>query len=450
VVDMMNVGKAVIIGSRTVITYMCTTMVAAIEGLVVVLLMKTFFSEKNVPEVDTSLEFTFGCGANSTVYATSPDGTLQCIATDSADDSFVSVFSATDMNAVLQTKDSGVADDISISQTVQEGLFKKMIPSNIFEDLVKANFVGVIMFAILLAVASQKMPKRRPDGRMKTNYLLDFAHELNGMFILMLEWVIALTPIAVLSLVSSALGKNKELGSVFADIGILVATTLIAFAIHYFVFLPSLFFFFVKKNPFPYMAKLVPAQTFAFASASSVATLPVTTKVISECKDIPSSVRNFCLALGATINMDGGAIYFPVSIVFLAVSTGLSDELNVASYALMVLLSTLGAVGTAPVPSASLVLIITAFNTVFSTTGTPATFSYILAVDWLMDRCRTTLNVSGDAMVCRVITAMCHMEPDEQEETLARNHGSLVQDEEATNNTVHALEERLSHSRTML
>lgn len=449
VVDMMNVGKAVVIGTRTVLTYMGTTFVAAMEGLVVVLFMKSFFTEKSVDEVDTSLEFTFNCGNDSTVYATSPDGALQCLPTDSVTDAMTSVFQATDMNAVLSLESSGPANDISISQTVQDGLFKKMVPGNIFEDLVKANFVGVIMFAILLAVASQKMPKRRMDGRLNTTFLLDFAHELNGMFITMLAWVIALTPIAVLSLVAAALGKNTDLGSVFSDIGILVATTLIAFAIHYFVFLPTLYLIFVKKNPLPYMATLVPAQTFAFASASSVATLPVTTKVVSECKEIPSSVRNFSLALGATINMDGGAIYFPVSIVFLAVSSGMGDQLNFASYALMVLLSTLGAVGTAPVPSASLVLIISAFNAVFSTTGTPATFSYILAVDWLMDRCRTTLNVSGDAIVCRVITAMCRMEPDEQTDTLAENNGSFIKNEEATEETVHALEERLSYNKTI-
>lgn len=470
VVDMMNVGKAVVIGTRTVLTYMGTTMVAALEGLIVVLLMKTFFTEQPIGTggVEASLEFSFQCnGGNDTtddyssmVYATSPDGTLQCLNPASMNDSFSStsnIFLATDLNGVLMMQGAsggGVADDISISQTVQDGLFRKMVPSNIFKDLVNANFVGVIMFAILLAVASQKMPKHRhlSDGRKvpHTNLLLDFAHELNGMFIMMLSWVIALTPLAVLSLVAGALGENSDLSSVFADIGVLVLTTLIAFAIHYFVFLPSLFFFYVRQNPFRYMAKLVPAQTFAFASASSVATLPVTTKVVSECPEIPSSVRNFTLALGATINMDGGAIYFPVSIVFLAVSSGLSDKLNVASYALMVLLSTLGAVGTAPVPSASLVLIITAFNTVFSTTGTPTTFSYILAVDWLMDRMRTTLNVSGDAIVCRVITAMCHMEVSEEMQQQQRLSGSFIKDEEATEDTVQALEERLSHTRTML
>lgn len=108
--------------------------------------------------------------------------------------------------------------------------------------------------------------------------------------------------------------------------------------------------------------------------------------------------------------MDGGAIYFPVSCIWLAVLNG--ADVNAASYVLLVIISTIGSAGTAPVPSASLVLIITAYNTVFSASGTPDGFSYILAIDWFMDRLRTTLNVTGDGVVAGMVAHLCPVDDE--------------------------------------
>eukprot|EP00122_Pirum_gemmata_P013828 Pgem_evm1s12879 len=149
---------------------------------------------------------------------------------------------------------------------------------------------------------------------------------------------------------------------------------------------------------------MIPLQCFAFASASSAASLPINIQCALKSGRVPKTIANFVLSLGATINMDGGAIYFPIAIIFLGCSAGL--DINVSTYFLVILLSTLGSAGTAPVPSASLVLIITAYNTVFGTTGTPDRFGYILVIDWFMDRCRTTVNVSGDNFMCGIIASL--------------------------------------------
>ena len=123
---------------------------------------------------------------------------------------------------------------------------------------------------------------------------------------------------------------------------------------------------------------------------------------------VPEPVSRFVIPLGATVNMDGGAIYFPCACVWLAVMNGLDP--NVGNYILLIIIATIGSVGTAPVPSASLVLIITAYNTVFGTTGTPDGFSYIFAIDWFMDRLRTTLNVTGDGVVAGIVSHICPIE----------------------------------------
>jgi Na+/H+-dicarboxylate symporter len=106
--------------------------------------------------------------------------------------------------------------------------------------------------------------------------------------------------------------------------------------------------------------------------------------------------------------MDGGAIYFPCSCIWLAVLNGI--EPDISSYFLLVIIATIGSIGTAPVPSASLVLIITAYNTVFNTTGVPEGFSFILAIDWFMDRCRTVMNVTGDMVVSGMVSHLCPVE----------------------------------------
>merc|ERR1711957_635126 len=138
------------------------------------------------------------------------------------------------------------------------------------------------------------------------------------------------------------------------------------------------------------------------------ATIPVSISSTISSGHVTETIARFVIPLGATVNMDGGAIYFPCACIWLAVYNGI--EVNAANYILLVILATFGSMGTAPVPSASLALIITAYNTVFNTTGTPDGFSYIFAVDWLMDRGRTLVNVTGDMFVTAMISSLCPLD----------------------------------------
>eukprot|EP00924_Labyrinthula_sp_SR-Ha-C_P009450 augustus_masked-scaffold_2-processed-gene-24.45-mRNA-1 protein AED:0.04 eAED:0.04 QI:0/-1/0/1/-1/1/1/0/540 len=398
VVDMINAGKASSVGWKTVLLYTLTTLLAAIEGLVFILMFKSQFGVQDVDDTPVEPDMQFKCNFldqdnNQTFMAVTGNGTLVC-------SSAADTFELNDINSVFENNaGSSVANDISFSETMQDGIFRKLVPNNIVNEFVQGNFVGVLMFAIVFGVSSQSL-SRQPEKIIK---LLE---EVNRVFLKLIHWIILFTPIAVGSLVAGNLGNRDDLAGMFADIGWLIAATILAMAVHFFVTYPTLFFIFVKQNPFAYYKYLIPAQTLAFASASSAATLPVSLDCVAASGQVPASVRNFVLSMGATLNMDGGGIYFPTAIVFLAVSDGLGDQLDGAAYFLILLLSTVGSAGTAPVPSASLVLIITAYNTVFDTTGTPESFGLILAVDWLMDRFRTTLNVTGDMTMARIVTAV--------------------------------------------
>jgi Na+/H+-dicarboxylate symporter len=152
----------------------------------------------------------------------------------------------------------------------------------------------------------------------------------------------------------------------------------------------------------------------------------MTLRCVRSTGEVPDAIGRFIVPLGATINMDGSAIYFPCACIWLAILNGV--EVDVSAYLLLVIIATVGSAGTAPVPSSALVLIITAYNTVFNATGTPDGFEYILAIDWFMDRLITMLNVSGDACVAGMISSLAPLEAIQHlEESAARNNSDQGQ-----------------------
>lgn len=158
------------------------------------------------------------------------------------------------------------------------------------------------MFGILFGAASQQL-KRRPA------LLLSFLKDINDILVNIIEWIIILTPFAVMSLIAGALGAQDNLSDTFSDLGVLLGTVVAADFIHLFIVYPLVFFFIVRQNPFAYMKFILPAQFFAFASASSAATLPVNLKCVKNSQQVPDAVRDFVLPIGATINMVKVSLY---------------------------------------------------------------------------------------------------------------------------------------------
>jgi len=219
--------------------------------------------------------------------------------------------------------------------------------------------------------------------------------------------------VAVLSLITKAIGGQDDIGEAFANVAYLMVATIIAMIMQVIIVYMGLFMVVTRSNPLSYLRCIVPAQTMAFASASSAATIPLSIQSVMSTGRVPEHIARFIVPLGATVNMDGGAIYFPCACIWLAVLNGITP--TVSDYILLVIVATIGSAGTAPVPSASLVLIITAYNTVFNTTGTPNGFSFIFAIDWFMDRLRTVTNVTGDTVVTGIVSHLTRSEHEEEE-----------------------------------
>jgi len=402
VVDMMSIGKASSIGWTVIGLYLSTTVAAAFFGCMSSLMfMGLYITEEADVEEKSPSYIQLGCNNVDSVLAEDDNGSVACMSknlTESMDSNFVLI----DVNNALTSTDSGIGA-VSLSDTIYEGIFEKIVPDNIIGAFAGNNFAAVIFFAVVFGAALSPVALKNKNG--DGGSLMGILKESDAVFQRITRWIIFLTPFAVCSLVAAAIGKQDDLASMFSNIGLLVASALIGWVLQVICIYMGLFAALTKSNPLHYLKHLIPAQMMAFASASSAATIPTSLEAVKSTGQVPDTIGRFVIPFGATVNMDGGAVYFVCACIWLAVLNG--EKITVASFLLLSIIATMGSIGTAPVPSASLVLIITAYNTVFQGTGTPNGFGYIFAIDWFMDRCRTTTNITGDCVVAGIIAHRC-------------------------------------------
>lgn len=248
-----------------------------------------------------------------------------------------------------------------------------------------------------------EMSSKSTDHGRSMEHILNVMADADKVFVKMLTWVITFTPFAVWSLITAAVGAESDLATKFSNVGLMIGSIVFGYTCQFLVVYCGVHAIVTKSNPFIYLRHIFPAQTMALACASSAATLPITMRCVESTKKVAEPVWRFILPLGATINMDGMAIYLVTACVWLAKLNGLT--VNFGDYILLAILATVGSAGAAPVPQSGLVLILTSYNTTFNTTGTPNGFEFIIAVDWFIDRMSTCMNVTSDSVVCRMVAA---------------------------------------------
>lgn len=271
-----------------------------------------------------------------------------------------------------------------------EAMLLSFIPTNIFGALGDGAMMQIIVFAILFGVASLYL---KP---MEQAPMVTFFTAVSNAMLKMAEWVILLTPIGVFSLISYVIaeqGIDVVLG-LWQYILIVVGVILV----HGIVTLPAILAFFGRVNPYRYLSDVREAPIMAFSTASSAATLPVSMRVVEEMGDVDPKTASFVLPLGATVSMDGTAAYLSVAVLYIAnlagVPLGFEDQLLLGIT--VVALS----VGVAALPSASLVMMVVILNQI----GLPVEYmALIVAVDRILDMCRTSLNVTSDLIVTKVV-----------------------------------------------
>lgn len=268
----------------------------------------------------------------------------------------------------------------------------KIVPSNPLESLAEANMLQIIFFALLLGIAVTLIP----NGRGKI--IVDFFAAVSEAMIQMVHIVMKLAPLGVLALIAVVIGRfGTEILLSLLKYSLVVVAGLAA---HMLLVYSSAVRFLAKTSPLEFFRGLRPAQLIAFSTSSSNATLPVTIECVEENLGVSEDVSSFVLPLGATINMDGTALYQGVAAVFIAQVYGLS--LSVGDQLTIVLMATLASVGAAGVPGIGIITL----TMVLQTLGLPLEgIALILGVDRILDMCRTTVNITGDASAAVFVAA---------------------------------------------
>jgi Na+/H+-dicarboxylate symporter len=266
----------------------------------------------------------------------------------------------------------------------------RMIPTNIFDALSSADMLAIIFFAIMIGFF---IP------RVQSEYSSFMINLFNAIFEVMMKltsFIIMFAPIGILGIVTGVVADQAadkaKLVSMIEHLGIYMLTVLSGLAIHIFITLPLILKLLGKVNPFLHFKAMSLPLITAFSTSSSSATLPLTIEAVENNAGVSNKISSFVLPLGATINMDGTALYECVAAMFIAQAYGI--ELGFVQQLIVVVTALLASIGAAGIPMAGLVMM----SVVLTAVGLPLEgVGLILAVDRILDMCRTTVNVFSDS-----------------------------------------------------
>lgn len=291
-----------------------------------------------------------------------------------------------DMSAVQ----SNAADVQSMEATSLTDTLLNIIPDNPINSLANGNMLQIIVFALIVGIILAKLGER-------TETVGNFFSQFNDIMMEMTMMVMSLAPIGVFCLISRTFANIGF--SAFVPLAKYMIGVLIALAIQCFVVYMALLKVFTGLNPVIFIKNFFPVMAFAFSTATSNATIPMSIDTLSKKMGVSKKISSFTIPLGATINMDGTAIMQGVAVVFAAQAFGI--HLSLTDYLTVIGTATLASIGTAGVPSVGLVTLTMVFNSV----GLPVeAIGLIMGIDRILDMTRTAVNITGDA-VCTTIVA---------------------------------------------
>ncbi len=275
------------------------------------------------------------------------------------------------------------------------GIFLQLFPANIIAAASSnGQLLGLIVFSLLMGFFMTRIDEPYAETLYK------FWSGLNQVMMMITDLIIKFAPIGVFGLVAKVVADTatSRLDELAQTVGIFFLTVMAALAIHFFIILPLILRYVAGVNPLRHYKAMAPALLMAFSTSSSASTLPVTMECVEKNAGVSNRTASFVLPLGATVNMDGTALYECVAAMFIAQSYGLALPFSVQFT--VVLIALLTSIGVAAIPSASLV----AITVILAAIGLPADgIAMIMAVDRILDMCRTATNVFSDSCGAVVI-----------------------------------------------
>ncbi|XP_050808098.1 neutral amino acid transporter A isoform X2 [Gopherus flavomarginatus] len=268
------------------------------------------------------------------------------------------------------------------------------------------NILGLVLFALVLGVALKKLG---PEGEE----LIRFFNSFNEATMVLVSWIMWYVPIGITFLVGSKIVEMEDIVLLVTSLGKYIFASILGHVIHGGIILPLIYFAFTRKNPFSFLLGLITPFATAFATCSSSATLPSMIKCIEENNGVDKRISRFILPIGATVNMDGAAIFQCVAAVFIAQLNNV--DLNAGQIFTILVTATAASVGAAGVPAGGVLTIAIILEAI----GLPTNdLSLILAVDWIVDRTTTVVNVEGDALGAGILHYLNQKEKTAKEEEL--------------------------------
>ncbi|TRO66449.1 dicarboxylate/amino acid:cation symporter [Christiangramia sabulilitoris] len=352
--DLKDISKLSKMGTRTIVTYIATTVIAVTIGLVMVNLI-------------------------------APGKTI-------SDETRTDLITSYEGDASVRISDAQKQKDAGPLQALED-----LVPSNIFGAASdNGNMLQVIFFAIFFGIGLILIPEKTAKP------VKDFFDGFNEVILKMIDLIMLTAPYGVFALLAALVVESPST-DLFAALALYALTVLIGLALMIGVYI-LLVWVFTKNTPSFFLNGIGPAQLLAFSTSSSAATLPVTMERVEEHMGVHKEVTSFVLPIGATINMDGTSLYQAVAAVFIAQAFGM--DLSIGAQLGIIATATLASIGSAAVPGAGMVMLVI----VLAQAGIPeAGLALIFAVDRPLDMCRTTVNVTGDAAVSLMVAKSVDM-----------------------------------------
>jgi len=392
--DVRKLGKP---GGVAVLYYMCTTVLAVVVGLIVVNIIK--------PGINRDLE-----KANAALVSAESAG--EKAEAEQKLEKLKAEIKATIKKSASQHEEAAHAKETNEQGTPTLGqVFKKMVLLLFTDNLIKSAFsmdlLPLIFFSIVFACMLTTMGERV----FAIKRMIGQVNDALMSFIMLLMNV---APIGIFCLVAANIGAANEDGTlpeILKQQAGYIATILVGLSFHAFVTLFTIYWLFTKKNPLVFFKNMSQAILTALSTSSSTATLPVTMECAIDKAGLSRRSTNFVVPLGATINMDGTALYEAAAAIFIAQIyfplTG--QELTMMTQVTIAITATLAAIGAAGIPEAGLITMLIVLNSV----GLPADLlGMIVMVDWLLDRFRTAVNCFGDSVGAAIVDTVIDKEGD--------------------------------------